>query len=147
MSLSVKPEPVEIKLTYQPLPKQAEFHGHPAKYRFFGGGWGNGKTSAGCAEALALALEYTGSTGRLCRKTRPECKATTIDTFLNGGNAGVEGDWTGITQELIRSMNKTEGKLTLINKSTIHFWPLDEPQKLSNISLGWFLIDQAEEVQ
>jgi phage terminase large subunit len=28
----------------------------------------------------------------------------------------------------------------------IWFWPLDDPKKLTNINLGWFLIDQAEEV-
>lgn len=143
---SVTPEPVEIKVSYKPLPKQAEFHGHAAKYRFFGGGWGNGKTSAGCAEALMLALEYPGSTGLIARKTRPELKATTQETFFNGGGGGTDSDFKGCPQELIRSFNKTEQKLVLINGSVIHFWPLDEPGKLSNLNLGWFMIDQAEEV-
>ena len=147
MSALVEAAPVEVKLSYKPLPKQAEFHGMGKKYRFFVGGWGNGKTSAGCVEALSLALEYPGCVGLICRKTRPELKATTQHHFFHGGG-GLEdsGDFTGVPQELIRSFNKTEGKLTLINGSIIHFWPLDEPQKLSNINLGWFLIDQAEEV-
>lgn len=138
--------PLEIELTYQPLPKQAEFHGHPAKYRFFGGGWGNGKTSAGCVEALSLALEYPGSVGLISRKTRPELKATTQHTFFEGGGGQSVTDFHGCPQELIRSFNKSEQKLTLINGSIIHFWPLDDAQKLTNLNLGWFLIDQAEEV-
>lgn len=144
--MKVQQEPLEIKITYQPLPKQAEFHAHPAKYRAFGGGFGNGKTSAGCAEALTLALEYPGSVGLIARKTRPELRATTMQTFFHGGGGNPATDFTGVPQELIRSFNKTEMKLTLINGSIIHFWPLDDPDKLSNLNLGWFLIDQAEEV-
>jgi hypothetical protein len=145
--LAVKPKPVELELSYQPLPKQKEFHGSAAKYRAFGGGFGNGKTSAGCFEAFMLAMEYPGSTGLIARKTRPELKATTQDVFFNGGGGDPDaGDYTGCPQELIRSFNKTEQKLTLINGSVIHFWPLDDPKKLTNLNLGWFLIDQAEEV-
>lgn len=144
--MKVASEPVEIKLSYKPLPKQREFHGLSAKYRLFTGGWGNGKTSAGCVEAFSLALEYPGSVGLICRKTRPELKATTLHQFFNGGGGDPNSDWTGCPQEVIRSFNKTEQKLTLINGSIIHFWPLDEPEKLSNLNLGWFLIDQCEEV-
>jgi len=144
--MKVEAAPVEIKIGYQPLPKQAEFHASDAKYRFFGGGWGNGKTSAGCVEAFALAMEYPGCTGLIARKTRPELKATTQETFFNGGGSGLPSDWQGCPQEVIRTWNKSEQRLTLINGSVIHFWPLDEPQKLSNINLGWFMIDQGEEV-
>lgn len=139
--------PVSIQVGYSPLPKQIEFHENPAKYRFFGGGWGNGKTTAGCVEALALALEYPGSTGLIARKTRPELKATTQHSFFEGGNSGRPGDWAGCPREIISSFNKSEQLLTLVNGSTIHFWPLDDPAKLTNLNLGWFLIDQGEEVQ
>jgi phage terminase large subunit len=136
----------EIRLNYTPLPKQRAFHGNPAKYRFFGGGWGNGKTSAGCGEAFALAVEFPGCTGLVARKTRPELRATTQHQFFNGGGGRIETDWTGIPKQLIRGWNKTEQRLELINGSIIHFWPLDDPDKLSNLNLGWFLIDQGEEV-
>lgn len=147
MKVSASAKPVTIDLKYQPLPKQAEFHGLSKKYRFFVGGWGNGKTSCGCAEALMLAIQFPGCTGLIARKTRPELKATTMKTFFDGGGGDEEkGDFTGCPQELIRTWNKTEQKLVLINGSIIHFWPLDDPAKLSNLNLGWFLIDQGEEV-
>lgn len=139
-------EPVTVEIGYDPNPKQREFHQLGGKYRLFTGGWGNGKTSAGCMEALALALEYPGSTGLIARKTRPELKATTQDMFFNGAGGGVPGEFTGCPQEIIKKFNKTEGRLELINGSVIHFWPLDEPAKLQNLNLGWYLIDQAEEV-
>lgn len=140
-------EPINVNFKYKPLPKQAEFHELSKKFRFFVGGWGNGKTSCGVAEALMLALEYPGSTGLIARKTRGELKATTQHHFFNGGGGDEDqGDYTGCPEELIKKFNKTEGKLELINGSVIHFWPLDDPDKLSNLNLGWFLIDQAEEV-
>src|SRR6516162_9036190 len=131
MRMKAAVEDVSIELKYQPLPKQAEFHGLGKRFRFFVGGWGNGKTSAGCAEALMLSIEYPGTTGLIARKTRPELKATTMDTFFNGGGGDPDqGDYTGCPQELIRSFHKTDQLLTLVNGSKIHFWPLDEPQKL-----------------
>lgn len=145
MRAAIATTPVHIDLPYKPLPKQREFHELSAKYRFFVGGWGNGKTSAGCAEAFALAMEYPGSTGLIARKTRPELRATTEHQFFNGGGGGPT-DWPGCPQEVIRSYNKSEFKLTLINGSIIHFWPLDDPDKLSNLNLGWFLMDQGEEI-
>lgn len=145
MKASIPNKPVDISLNYQPLPKQAEFHALSAKYRLFVGGWGNGKTAAGCAEAFALAMEYPGCTGLIARKTRPELKATTEHQFLHGGG-GTDTDWPGVPQEVIKKHNKTDNFLEFINGSIVHFWPMDDPDKLSNINLGWFLLDQAEEV-
>lgn len=139
--------PTEVNISYKPMPKQAEFHGMSKKYRFFVGGWGNGKTSAGCVEAFMLAMQFPGCTGVICRKTRPELKTTTQDCFFNGGGGDPQkGDWEGCPPQLIKKFNKTEGRLELINGSVILFIPLDEPAKLQNLNLGWFLIDQAEEV-
>jgi hypothetical protein len=146
MRASIKPKPTTIEIPYQPLPKQGEFHGNGAKYRFFGGGFGNGKTSAGCAEAFALALEYPGCHGLICRQTRPELEATTMETFWQGGGGNPASDWPGVPDAAVRSHNKSKHRIELINGSIIHYWPLDDPKKLTNLNLGWFLIDQAEEV-
>jgi phage terminase large subunit len=146
-TLTTDAEPVVINMSYSALPKQAEFHGSNAKYRFFGGGFGNGKTSAGVAEALALSIEYPGTVGVIMRKTRPELLATTMLTFWEGGGGDPDsGDFTGCPQELVKSHNKSQSKIELINGSIIYYWPLDDAKKLTNINLGWFLIDQAEEI-
>lgn len=145
MPLVAQQKNVTIELDYDPNPKQRVFHAMGEKYRFFVGGWGNGKTDAGVAEAFALAMEYPGTTGLIARKTRPELRATTQRQFFEGGR-GPKGCWPGCPQEVIRKFNKTDNELTLINDTKIHFWPLDDPDKLSNINLSWFLIDQGEEV-
>ena len=51
---------IEVNLDYRPNPKQAQFHGMAAKYRGFCGGWGNGKTSGGCAEFFTRLVEFPG---------------------------------------------------------------------------------------
>lgn len=143
----MKQTDIDITLSYRPMPKQNAFHGQATKYRLFTGGFGNGKTSAGCVEALALSLEYPGTLGLICRKTRPELLSTTMDVFWNGGGGDPEsGDWQGIPQELVRSHNQTKSLITLVNGSRILYWPLDDPKKLTNVNLGWYLVDQAEEV-
>lgn len=144
-TLTTQAREVTIDLTYDPNPKQREFHGMSKKYRFFVGGWGNGKTDAGVAEAFTLAVEFPGSVGLIARKTRPELRATTQHQFFHG-SGGPPGAWTGCPPQLIKKFNKTDNRLELINGSIIHFWPLDDPDKLSNLNLGWFLVDQGEEV-
>ena len=113
--MRVASAPTEVNIGYRPMPKQQEFHGSAAKYRCFDGGFGNGKTSAGCVEAIMLSLEYPGTEGVICRKTRPELLATTMKTFWEGGGGDPDaGDFTGIPQELVRSHNKSESVIKLI---------------------------------
>jgi hypothetical protein len=41
-------------------PKQREFLENRARFRAFIGGWGCGKTTAGCLEAIRVSLMYEG---------------------------------------------------------------------------------------
>jgi phage terminase large subunit len=141
---------LEINLPYAPLPKQEQAHGLNAKYRGFCGGWGNGKTSWGCVETFTTAMEYPGINIIVARKTRPELKSTTWDMLVNGDPSQPTG-WHGIPQELIKSHNRTELTMELITTdpqrpSKIYGLPLDDPKKIENYNLGFFWIDQAEEV-
>ena len=135
----------EINIPYAPNPKQAEFHGLSSKYRGFCGGWGNGKTTAGCVEFFARLMEYPGCNSIISRKTRPELRATTWDMWLNGDDS--EGGWHGVPKEAIRVYNKSDLYMELHNGSRIHGLPLDDPKKLENYNLGLFWIDQAEEIE
>lgn len=136
---------ITVDLGYKPNPKQAQFHGLSAKYRGFCGGWGNGKTSGGCAEFFIRLIEFPGTNSIISRKTRPELRATTWDMLVNGDTA--EGGWSGIPRETIKVINKSDLYIELWNKSKIHGLPLDDPKKLENFNLGLFMIDQAEEVE
>jgi phage terminase large subunit len=136
---------LEIKIPYVPNPKQAQFHKLAAKYRGFCGGWGNGKTSGGCAEFFIRLMEFPGTNSIIARKTRPELRTTTWDMFINGDTQPT--GWQGIPKELIKINNKSDLYLELMNGSRVHGLPLDDPKKLENYNLGLFMVDQAEEVE
>ena len=134
---------VEIK--YSPMPKQQLAHKLKAKYRGFCGGWGNGKTSWGCAETFVRLMEFPETECIIARKTRPELKATTWKMWVTG-DTQPEG-WHGVPKECIRVYNRSDLYMELVNGSTIHGLPLDDPKKIENYNLGFFWIDQAEEVE
>jgi|SRR5215472_14790886 len=136
---------IKLELPYRPNPKQAQFHGLNAKYRGFCGGWGNGKTTGGCAEFFLRLMEYPGTNSIVSRKTRPELRTTTWDMLMNGDTQ--ETGWRGIPNEVIETYNRSDLYVKLRNGSQIHGLPLDDPKKLENYNLGLFLLDQAEEVE
>lgn len=139
---------VNLEIAYSAMPKQAEAHKLAAKYRGFCGGWGNGKTSWGCAETFIRCHEFPGTRWIVARKTRPELKATTWDMLVNGDMSQPTG-WHGIPKETMKGgkWNKSDLVIEFINGSVIYGLPLDDPKKLENYNLGGFWIDQAEEVE
>jgi len=136
---------LEVQLDYKPNPKQGVFHGLSAKYRGFCGGWGNGKTTAGCMELFTSLCEYPGTNSIVSRKTRPELRSTTWDMWINGDDT--PGGWHGVPKVCIKQYNKSDLYMELWNGSRIHGLPLDDPKKLENYNIGMFWIDQAEEVE
>jgi hypothetical protein len=135
----------EVSLAYDPNPKQGEFHGMAAKYRGFCGGWGNGKTTAGCVETFVRLMEFPNTECIIARKTRPELKSTTWQMWVHGDTQ--PHGWHGVPKECIRLYNKSDLYMELINGSRIHGIPLDDPKKIENYNLGFFWIDQAEEIE
>src|SRR5215831_15907733 len=136
---------VTVEVKYRPNKKQNQFHGLTAKYKGFCGGWGNGKTSGGCVEFFMRLIEFPGTNAIVSRKTRPELRTTTWDMLVNGDTQ--ETGWHGIPKEVIDTNNKSELYIKLKNGSQIHGLPLDDPKKLENYNLGFFWIDQAEEIE
>jgi hypothetical protein len=139
----------QFELPYRPNPKQEKFHSLSAKYRGFCGGWGNGKTSGGCAEFFIRLMEFPDTNSIISRKTRPELRTTTWDMFINGDTqeTGWRGIPGGIKGPLVKTYNKSDLYLEFWNGSRVHGLPLDDPKKLENYNLGLFMIDQAEEVE
>lgn len=135
-----------INLPYNPMEKQAAAHALRAKYRSYSGGWGNGKTSWGCVETFARLHEFPGTKAIVSRKTRPELKSTTWDMLINGDKSQPNG-WHGIPKETIEVYNKSDLYLRFKNGSEVYGLPLDDPAKIENYNLGFFWIDQCEEVE
>lgn len=127
---------MEIDINYCPKPKQSHFHTSDAKYRLYIGAWRAGKTYAGCNEALKQSILYPGNCGLIGRKDFTDLRDTTIKTFFEI-----------CPPELIRNYNKTEHHLTLVNGSEVLFRELKDDTGLGSLDLGWFYIDEAEEVR
>lgn len=127
--------------TIEPTPKQTDFITSTAKFICFSGGFGSGKTLAGCLRGLLLS-QYPGNFGLIGRNTYPELRDTTRRTFfeicpLEYFDESRGGQW-----------KPSENYLRLINGSEIIFRHLDtiSEKELLSLNLGWFFIDQSEEI-
>jgi phage terminase large subunit len=132
---------INERFKVQPTPKQTEFVLATQKFSCFSGGFGNGKTTAGCLKALMLS-QFPGNFGLVGRLTYPELRDTTRRTFFelcppDYYDKEYGGEW-----------RRSENHLILANGSEILFRHLDtiSEKELLSLNLGWFYIDQAEEV-
>ena len=125
----------------EPTPKQTEFITSDAKFGCFSGGFGSGKTMAGCLRSLLLS-QYPGNFGLIGRLTYPELRDTTRKTFFEVCPPEYYDEANG------GQWKPSENYLRLINGSEIIFRHLDNvsEKELLSLNLGWFFIDQAEEV-
>ena len=108
----------------------------------FFGGIGNGKTFAGILKGITRVLdpEQPPQLGMIARQTYPELRDSTQRTFFELLHLIVF--LPGIHYEY----KKQENRCIFANGHEIIFRSLDDPAKLLSINLGWFYIDQAEEV-
>src|SRR5271157_4999286 len=100
----------EPKKSYEPFPRQEEFHNSTAKYRLFGGAAGPGKTKALLWEAIRKALLHDGCDTLLLRRTFPELEASLVAQFRRD----VPASW-------YRSFNEAKHIVTWKNGSTTRF--------------------------
>ena len=116
------------------------------KIQFFGGGFGNGKTSAMVIKALQLAHDYPGSTGLMARSTYPKLNDTLRKTFLDF----CPEDWI---KSFALSKN-SDNTCHLENGSTINFRYLSQRKStedgsstsnLLSATYDWAVVDQLED--
>lgn len=130
-------DPVKIA----PTDKQATFIANDARYSCMSGGFGSGKSFAGCLRSLLLS-QFPKNRGLIGRLTYPELRDTTRKTFFEVCPPQFYDEKQG------GRWSPSENNLTLINGSEIMFRHLDtiSEAELKSMNLGWFFIDQAEEI-
>lgn len=125
----------------EPTDKQSSFMTHTQRYGCMSGGYGSGKTYAGCLRSLILS-QYPKNVGLIGRLTYRELNDTTRKTFFELCPPEYYDEKQG------GRWSPTENNLRLVNGSEILFRHLDtvSEAELKSLNLGWFFIDQAEEI-
>lgn len=101
------------------------------RFPAFVGGWGTGKSMTAILRCLRLAQETPKNLGLICRKEYTDLRDSTIKDFER---------YTGM------KVNQQNKEVELPNGSIIMFRHADELATLQNINLGFFFIEQAEEL-
>lgn len=132
---------MDDRFSIKPFPKQQEFILSTARFACYSGGWGAGKTWAGCLRGLLLS-QSPGNVGLIGRYTYRELKDTTQKTFFELCPPEYYDEKQG------GRWSTTDNVLRLTNGSEILFRHMDtaSEKELLSLNLGWFYIDQAEEV-
>lgn len=131
---------VDFAKYYQPKAKQLSAHKCRAKYVLFGGAMGGGKSWFLCAEAIKQAMKYKGNRIVIVRKELSVLRRTILITFLSI-----------CPKEIIKDFNQSLLQITFINGSILTFIDANiskDPllQKIKGLEIGWFGIDEANEV-
>lgn len=113
------------------LQYQDDFIFSPAPYPAAVTAWGTGKTFAGIVKAMDLSEQNPGNLGIVFRKEFTDLRDSTIRDFE---------DNTGLKVNSNRNCD-------LGNGSSIMFRHLEEMNNIQNVNLGWFWIEQAEELE
>ncbi len=123
-------------------PNQSKFDECEEQVIAFFGGIGNGKTFAGILKGINRILDPKNppQLGMIARQTYPELRDSTQRTFFELLHT------MGMLPEVHYEYRKQENRVKFLNGHEIIFRSLDDPAKLLSINLGWFYIDQAEEV-
>jgi hypothetical protein len=107
------------------------------------GGWGSGKTFAGCLKGIYLSTQYRRNRGVIARRVGRELRATTMATFYKTCPARLYDPRRGGRR------SDQAGYMRFADTgSEILFIHLEDPETagiIRGLEINWFLIDQAEE--
>ncbi len=131
---------VDFSKYYKPKQKQALAHSNRAKYLLFGGAMGGGKSWFLCAEAIKNAMMFQGNRLVIVRKELSVAKRTILTTFFSI-----------CPSQIIKNYNQSNSTIEFINGSILIFIEANiskDPllNKIKGLEIGWFGIDEANEV-
>ena len=117
---------------WQLNPTQWAFVACPARFSFYVGGVGAGKTFAGAARSILWAAEHPGSLGLVGAPTYPMLRDATQRMLVEL-----------LPPQLVTIYAKSEERLTLRNGAEILFRSLETPDRVRGLNLAWFWLDEA----
>ena len=123
------------------LPHQESFFKSDAKYIYVQGGYGASKTMQACVKGILLALTIPGNRGVVIRETYPKLHDSTQRVFMEALERG-KIPWKGR-----ENRDGWYHRIILPNKSEVFFREARNLGRFLGPEYGWFLIDEALEVQ
>ena len=130
---------LRLPVEFDKLPQQTDFvYDWETRLRAYGGGLNNGKTTGGSAIVYWCSVMFPQNRGLIARWDGKELRQTTIAQFLSL-----------VPPETIETHNSQLGLIRFKREfggSEILYSDLKETRYLKNMDLGWFWIDQAEEI-
>lgn len=128
----------ETQWVWSKLPAQEKFLTAPEPFTCFSGGFGSGKTTALCAKVILLMTAIPNNLGYLGRLDGKSLRHSTLLSLLDM-----------LPKEFIRKHNEQNGFIQLhqdVGGSKLVYGDFKDLNDLKNIPLGFFAIDQMEEV-
>lgn len=119
------------------LAQQEEFLSSPIRYKMLSGGFGSGKTSVLCAAVISLLTQIPKNLGFLGRLDGKALRQTTMIALQD------------MLHPSMYTRNDQQGRMTMkpeYGGSTLIYGDFKDLNDLKNHPLGFFAIDQAEEV-
>ena len=111
-------------------PFQDNFVYSPSRFPAYVGGWATGKSMCGIIRAMLYSQHIPDNLGVIFRKEFTDLQDSTIKDFTS---------YTSLVPDSHR-------QVILSNKSIIMFRHIEELNNIQNVNLGWYLIEQAEEL-
>lgn len=121
--------------TFKPLPHQAEFMSHPAKYKMTAGGYGSGKSAIDIQYVLKHLFLIPKARVCVCGRSYPAIESTFLEEFKNI-----------LPDKLLKSKNEQKKEYTFTNGGVLLIRSFDDPTKLKSMNLTLVVIIEASDV-
>ena len=121
--------------SFKPLPHQADFMRHPARFKMAAGGYGSGKSIVDIQYVIKHLLLIPKSRVCVCGRTYPALESTFCEEFFSI-----------IPDKLIKRKNDQKREYILTNGSVLLIRSFDDPTKLKSMNLTLVVIVEASDV-
>lgn len=121
--------------TFKPLPHQADFMKHPARFKMAAGGYGSGKSIVDIQYVIKHLLLIPKARVCVCGRTYPALESTFCEEFFSI-----------IPDKLIKRKNDQKREYVLTNGSVLLIRSFDDPTKLKSMNLTLVVIVEASDV-
>lgn len=121
--------------TFKPLPHQADFFSHPARFKMAAGGYGCGKSATDIQYVIKHLLLIPSARVGVAARTYPALDSTFLEEFKNAFPA-----------KLLKSKNDQKHEYYFTNGSVLLLRSFDDPTKLKSMNLTLAVIIEASDV-